>query len=214
MRGETLRLDERLRPFSSAESSQRAPLRSLCGRCFKRADSRGTWELSLLLDTFAETSITVDSNYKCWDYVHLNDHFLIGAFKPCCSTYNQMKFSLDSPDLKGNFGQTQSDHEVGYYTPLLCFREKYRMHPLNEGIFRWINKGQYFWYLLFVQKHWLITVLGKQRCSCEVTGETSCHSFSLVPQLQNAVVLMRLFLDNSFFNNPEWQTNSSPLKRW
>jgi len=25
----------------------------------------------------------------------------------------------------------------------------------------------------------------------EVTGETSCHSYSLVPQFQNAVVLMR-----------------------
>lgn len=91
------------------------------------------------------------------------------------------------------------------------------MHPLNEGILRWINKGQYFWYLISVHKHWSIGVYGKQRCFYEVTGETSCHSFSQVPQLQNAVVLMRdcssitVFF---FFHNPEWETNSSPFKRW
>lgn len=89
------------------------------------------------------------------------------------------------------------------------------MHPLSEGIFCWINKGHYFWYLFW---HWSIGVFGKQRCFCEVTCETSCHSFSLVPQLQKCCGAdERLFLDNTcffFFHNPEWETNSSPLKRW
>lgn len=75
--------------------------------------------------------------------------------------------------------------------------KKYRMHPLSEGIFCWINKGHYFWYLFW---HWSIGVFGKQRCFCEVTCETSCHSFSLVPQLQKCCGAdERLFLDNTCF---------------
>lgn len=103
---------------------------------------------------------------------------------------NPMYFFLIRQIWRGIL-ERQADHEVGYFTLLLSFREKCRMHPLNEGILRWINKGQYFWYLISVHKHWSIGVYGKQRCFYEVTGETSCHSFSQVPQLQNAVVLMR-----------------------